>query len=102
MVKAALEIVGYYQPTFWFMENPRRGLLPTRDFMKDIPFIDVDYCMFSDWGYQKPTRIWGSPAIKNVESRLCDGNCRNMVYPREEQGRGYTGYASDVHLNQEK
>ena len=70
--------------------------------MKDIPFIDVDYCMFSDWGYQKPTRIWGSPAIKNVESRLCDGNCRNMVYPREEQGRGYTGYASDVHLNQEK
>jgi hypothetical protein len=26
--------------------------------MKDIPFYDVDYCMYSDWGYKKRTRIW--------------------------------------------
>ena len=70
--------------------------------MKDIPFIDVDYCMFSDWGYQKPTRIWGSPAIKMWNLGYVTETAVTWCIPREELGKGYTGYASDVHLNQDK
>ena len=36
IVLAALEIIEYFQPTFWFMENPQRGLLIDRDFRKAV------------------------------------------------------------------
>jgi site-specific DNA-cytosine methylase len=61
LVLLTLKIVEYFQPQFWWLENPRGGLLKTRSFMEGIPYVDVDYCQFTDWGYQKPTRIWGSP-----------------------------------------
>ena len=54
------------------------GELKNRPYMKDIPFIDVDYCMFSDWGYQKPTRIWGCKELTTLGDRTCDGNCKNL------------------------
>lgn len=44
LVKRALEIISYLQPRFWFLENPQRGLLRHRPFMKGIAFVDVDYC----------------------------------------------------------
>ena len=66
MVKTSLESIDYLQPDFWFLENPRHGELRDREYMRDIPYIDVDYCQFSDWGYQKPTRIWGSPMLKKT------------------------------------
>ena len=45
-----------------------------------MPYIDVDYCQFSDWGYQKPTRIWGSPKLLRLGDRLCDPRfCPNVV-----------------------
>ncbi len=48
-----LEILQYFQPEILWIENPRGGMLKDRSFMKDIPYIDVDYCQFADWGYQK-------------------------------------------------
>ena len=59
LVCKVLEIVEYFKPNQWFLENPRRGLLKDRPYMAGIPHVDVDYCQFSRWGYQKPTRIWG-------------------------------------------
>ena len=48
--------------------------------MQVIPFIDIDYCQFYDWGYKKPTRIWGCPQVTELESVLCDPNtCPNVV-----------------------
>ena len=40
--------------------------------MSEFPWVDVDYCQFSDWGYRKPTRIWGGDHVKGLESRICD------------------------------
>ena len=78
LVIQGLAIVGYFRPNFWFLENPRRGLLKERTFMRDLPFVDVDYCQFSDWGYQKPTRIWGSPQIASLANKICDNRtCSN-------------------------
>ena len=49
--------------------------------MQGIPYIDVDYCQFSNWGYQKPTRIWGSDNITVLPNKKCDGHtCPNLNY----------------------
>ena len=80
VVKKVLEIVRYFQPTNWWLENPRFGELRHRSFMRNIPYCDVDYCQFSDWGYKKPTRIWGSSQIGKLSSQICDPRvCPNVV-----------------------
>jgi len=79
IVERTLVIIHYLNPDMWFVENPRGGLLKTRDCMKRLPYVDLDYCQFSDWGYQKPTRIWGR-GLGKLPNRLCDGRtCKNMT-----------------------
>ena len=79
IVKKTLEIIDYFDCEYWFMENPQTGKLKKREFMKDIPFYDVSYCMYSDWGYEKKTRIWTNK--KDWNNKICDksGACGNMV-----------------------
>jgi len=80
LVKKSLEFIKYFCPRKGFLENPRTGLLTKRPYMEGIPFVDVDYCQFSQWGYQKPTRIWGDPSISDLTSKICDGEtCINLV-----------------------
>jgi hypothetical protein len=80
LVQKTLEIVAYFQPGLWWIENPRTGFLTKRECIQEIPYIDVDYCQFSDWGYQKPTRIWGSASLLKLGDRLCDPRfCPNVV-----------------------
>ena len=79
LVLKTLEIIDYFKPSLWFIENPQTGQLRNRYLMKDIPFYDVDYCMYSDWGYKKRTRIWTNK--EHFSPKLCDGkgSCGNMV-----------------------
>jgi site-specific DNA-cytosine methylase len=79
LVIKTLEIINYFSPSVWFMENPQTGKLKTRDMMKDLPYYDVDYCMYSDWGYRKRTRIWTNK--KDWNNKICDGKgtCGNMI-----------------------
>jgi site-specific DNA-cytosine methylase len=77
LVNKALEIIDYFNCKLWFMENPQTGRLKERDIMKDIPYYDVDYCMYSDWGYKKRTRIWTNK--KDWVNKLCDKKCGNMI-----------------------
>ena len=79
LVLKTLEIIDYFKPSLWFIENPQTGQLRNRYFMKDLPYYDVDYCMYSDWGYKKRTRIWTNK--EHFDAKLCDGKgtCGNMV-----------------------
>tara|TARA_R110000868_G_scaffold98912_1_gene272368 strand:- start:608 stop:1270 length:663 start_codon:yes stop_codon:yes gene_type:complete len=77
LIKKTFEIINYFNCEYWFMENPQSGRMKDRDIMKDITFYDVDYCMYSDWGYRKRTRIWTNK--KDFEAKLCDKKCGNMV-----------------------
>jgi len=79
LILKALEIIKYFNPTLWFIENPDTGRMKSRPFMKDIPFYIVDYCMYSDWGYRKRTRIWTNK--KDWNALKCDGKgtCGNMI-----------------------
>ena len=60
LVKKGIEIIQYFQPKFWFIENPQTGQLKSRPYMKGMAYVDLDYCQFSDWGYTKNTRF-GDP-----------------------------------------
>jgi hypothetical protein len=42
IVRRAIGIIGYYQPRMCFIENPRTGLLKSRDFMQLYGYVDVD------------------------------------------------------------
>ena len=80
LVSKTLEIIEYFKPPLWWIENPRNGHLRHREVVKGIPFVDVDYCQFSTWGYRKPTRIWCCEEIARLDDRLCDPHtCPHVV-----------------------
>ena len=79
LIRKTLEIIDYFKPEYWFMENPQRGQLKDREVVKGLNYYDVSYCMYSDWGYEKRTRIWTNK--KNWNNLICDksGSCGNMI-----------------------
>ena len=76
IVLRTIEIIEYFNPSKWFIENPQTGLLKDREFMLGLPFVDIDYCMYCDWGYKKKTRIWTNVSY---EGKLCDRKCGNII-----------------------
>ena len=68
------EIIEYFKPNKYFIENPQTGRM--KEFINK-PFYDVDYCMYSDWGYKKRTRIWTN--ITNFIPKICNKKCINMI-----------------------
>ena len=77
LVLRTLEIIDYFNPPAFFIENPQTGLLKDREFMVSIPFSDADYCRYCDWGYKKRTRLWNNVGF---QGKLCPGEglCPNM------------------------
>jgi hypothetical protein len=102
LVQRSLELIEYFQPRWWFIENPTTGLLKDRPFMEGKPFTDLDYCCYSDWGYRKRTRIWTNSGFVG---KLCGGKdvCPCMVGKRHrttaQQGRNKTdsGMYGEIH-----
>jgi site-specific DNA-cytosine methylase len=91
LILKTFEIINYFDPYLWFVENPQTGKLKDRKIMKNIPFYDVSYCMYSNWGYEKKTRIWTNK--KNFNNLICDksGKCGNMIDNNHKKvlGNGY-------------
>ena len=79
LIKKTLEIIDYFNPELYFMENPQKGQLKDREVVKDLPYYDISYCMYCDWGYEKKTRIWTNK--KDWNNLICDksGACGNMI-----------------------
>ena len=94
LVERTFEIIKYFNPELWVIENPQTGSLKSRDIMKDVPFYDVDYCMYSDWGYRKRTRVWTNKL--NFNNKKCDGKgtCGNMINTKHKKN-----VSKDVHNN---
>ena len=44
LVLKTLEIIEYFNPPVWYIENPQSRLLKTRPFMENLGYTDVDYC----------------------------------------------------------
>ena len=56
-VKKVLEMIEYFEPKRWYIENPYDSAMKNLECMKDLPSNRFDYCRFG-YDYQKPTRIW--------------------------------------------
>jgi hypothetical protein len=77
LVLKTLEIIKYFSPRLWFIENPATSLLKTRPFMKDLPYYDVDYCSYG-FLYKKSTRIWTNK--KDFKPKRCaKDNCPSII-----------------------
>ena len=59
IVKRTLEIIDYFNPTYWIMENPQTGLLKSQPFIAELPYNDLDYCKYG-MPYRKRTRLWNN------------------------------------------
>ena len=68
------EIINYFQPKYYFIENPQRGKM--KQYINDKPYYDVDYCKYSNWGYRKRTRVWTN--IQGFNALTCKKDCDNM------------------------
>lgn len=56
IVDRTLEIIDYFKPLAWFIENPAGSKM--KDYITGRHNVVISYCRYSDWGYQKNTRIW--------------------------------------------
>jgi site-specific DNA-cytosine methylase len=94
LVLKSFEIIDYFKPYLWCLENPQTGRLKDRDIMKNIFYYDVDYCKYSNWGYRKRTRIWTNK--QDWIPLICNNDCENMVDSQHKLK------VSDVHSSETK
>jgi hypothetical protein len=64
-----LEIIEYFQPKVFFIENPYYSAMRDIPEMKLIKSFRFDYCAFG-YNYKKPTRLWTNLDLKD---KIC--NC---------------------------
>ena len=77
VVLRTLEIIDYFKPKFWFIENPDGGKLKEQEFMRDLPYHRVSYCMYG-YDYRKTTRIWTNN--REFQPKLCvRGSCGKTI-----------------------
>lgn len=68
MVLRVIEILTYFKPNAWFIENPR-GLLryfpPLKRFVEEDGNMTLVYYGNYNWGFPKPTHIWSNLTLWN-------------------------------------
>tara|TARA_R110002126_G_scaffold291537_1_gene453493 strand:- start:6135 stop:6842 length:708 start_codon:yes stop_codon:yes gene_type:complete len=69
-VRKVLEIIDYFQPKRWYIENPYYSTMRNLACMEGINSNRFDYCRFG-YLYKKPTRIWSNRT--NLTDMIC--NC---------------------------
>ena len=100
VVKRTLEIIEYFKPKYWIIENPQTGLLKEQEFMMWIPYNDIDYCKYG-MPYRKRTRLWN-----NIDSwhpkPLCKRDCdaMNETRTRHKQEAQQGGSTAERRLTQ--
>ena len=83
IVQKTIEIIRYFNPSVWFIENPQTGLLKHQDFMKDFDYFDIDYCKYG-FPYRKRTRIWTN--LTSWKPRpLCKKDCGNIINNKHKE-----------------
>ena len=80
IVLKVLEIINYFKPFVWFIENPQTSLLKKQPFMIELEekyyYYDADYCMYGK-PYRKRTRFWTNK--EGVNLKLCNKNCGSFI-----------------------
>ena len=76
LVKRTLDILEYFQPKYWIIENPQTGPLKDQPFMTGIPYNDIDYCKY-EMPYKRRSRLWNNIDLWTPRP-LCFRNCGAM------------------------
>ena len=80
LVQKTLEIIQHFNPTYFFIENPR-GMLRKMPIMADLPRQGVTYCQYGDTR-MKPTDIWTN-STKWIPRPMCkNGDHCHVAAPR--------------------
>ena len=80
LVKKTIEVIEHFNPTYWFIENPR-GVLRKMPFMEGYKRNTVTYCQYGD-ERMKPTDIWTNSDIW-IPKRMCkNGDPCHVAAPR--------------------
>jgi len=80
LAKKTIEIINYYNPKYFFIENPR-GLLRKMDFMNNFVRHTVTYCQYGD-NRMKPTDIWTNSNIWTPRKPCKNGDSCHISAPR--------------------
>jgi len=86
IVDKTIEIIKYFNPKYYIIENPDRSKM--KHYMKEkYPEYDkyyiIDYCKYSNFGYQKRTRFWTN--IEGFTPKLCKKDCKNILDNTKEK-----------------
>lgn len=76
IVQRTLDIIDYFKPIFYIMENPQTGLLKQQHMVQGLPYNDVDYCKYG-MPYRKRTRLWNNVTLWDPRL-LCKRDCDSM------------------------
>jgi len=80
LAKKTIEIINYFNPKYFFIENPR-GLLRKMDFMDNFKRQSITYCQYGDTR-MKPTDIWTN-SEKWIPRPMCkNGDSCHIAAPR--------------------
>jgi hypothetical protein len=80
LVQKTLEIIEHFNPTYFFIENPR-GMLRKMPIMANLPRQGVTYCQYGDTR-MKPTDIWTN-STKWIPRPMCkNGDPCHVAAPR--------------------
>ena len=95
LLNKALEIIEYFKPKFWFIENPHSSKM--KNYLTHLNYFDVDYCKYSDWGYRKRTRIWTNK--QDFKPKICKKDCENMFDPNKYKTEMSNARKPSLHKN---
>jgi hypothetical protein len=80
LAKKTIEIINYFKPKYFFIENPR-GLLRKMEFMDNFIRQSITYCQYGDTR-MKPTDIWTN-SEKWIPRPMCkNGDDCHIAAPR--------------------
>jgi hypothetical protein len=83
LAKKTLEIINHFDPTFWYIENPR-GMLRKMPFMPNHLRKGVTYCQYGD-DRMKPTDIWTNNGFWTPRPMCKNGEACHVSAPRGSQ-----------------
>jgi site-specific DNA-cytosine methylase len=76
IVLRTIDIIKYFNPKYYIIENPQTGLLKKQFFMDEFPYVDIDYCKYG-MPYRKRTRLWNN-VFEWIPKPLCLKDCESM------------------------
>ena len=100
IVSKVLEIIDFYNPKYYLIENPQTGLLPKRPILKHLPYVDCDYCRYG-YSYRKRTRFWTNIPLS---LQLCEKMCGSIKDGKHigSCGNGRSKYTDKVYSINDK